>query len=333
MRWVLIAALAILLTGCQSLAYYTQAIGGHFKVLARARPVADWLADPATAPELRERLEKARRIREFASERLALPQNASYLSYAELDRSYVVWNVFAAPRFSVEPKKECFPFTGCVSYRGFYAEADARRHADKLRAEGYDVYVGGVRAYSTLGWFDDPLLSTFIRVPDTELARLVFHELAHQVVYVRGDTTFNESFAVAVEEAGVRQWLEHEGRAAELEAFRVTQSRKREFAARVAETRERLELVYRTSLSPEAMLEQKRGEWTRLRTSYPALPEEPNNAFLASVAVYTELVPAFERLLAESGSLGAFYARVKELSRDASQREAFVTKAGYRRPS
>ena len=333
MKWIVIAAAALALGGCQSIAYYTQAIGGHLKVLARARPVSDWLADPATSPELRERLEAARRIREFASQRLKLPENASYLSYAELDRSYVVWNVFAAPRFSVEPKKECFPFTGCVSYRGFYAEEDARRHADKLRAEGYDVHVGGVRAYSTLGWFDDPLLSTFICVPDTELARLVFHELAHQVVYVRGDTTFNESFAVAVEEAGVKEWLEHQGRAAELDAFRVTQSRKREFAARVARTRERLQLVYRMQISPEAMLEQKRGEWTRLRTSYPGLPEEANNAFLASVAVYTELVPAFEALLAESGSLEAFYTRVKSLSRDAAQREAFLTKAGYRRSS
>ena len=333
MKWIVIAAAALALGGCQSIAYYTQAIGGHLKVLARARPVSDWLADPATSPELRERLDAARRIREFASQRLKLPENASYLSYAELDRSYVVWNVFAAPRFSVEPKKECFPFTGCVSYRGFYAEEDARRHADKLRAEGYDVHVGGVRAYSTLGWFDDPLLSTFIRVPDTELARLVFHELAHQVVYVRGDTTFNESFAVAVEEAGVKEWLEHQGRAAELDAFRVTQSRKREFAARVARTRERLQLVYRMQISPEAMLEQKRGEWTRLRTSYPGLPEEANNAFLASVAVYTELVPAFEALLAESGSLEAFYTRVKSLSRDAAQREAFLTKAGYRRSS
>lgn len=331
--WVGAVVLIALAAGCQSLAYYTQAIGGHLKVMASARPVSDLLADPGTAPELRERLDLARRIRAFATEHLKLPDNNSYLTYAELNRPYVVWNVFAAPRFSVEPKKECFPFTGCVSYRGFYAESDARGHADKLREEGYDVYVGGVRAYSTLGWFDDPLLSTFIRVPDTELARLVFHELAHQLVYVRGDTTFNESFAVAVEEEGVRQWLEHERRGAELDAFRAGQTRKREFAVRVSQTRERLALIYRMDLSDEAMLEQKRGEWARLRMNYPGLPEEPNNALLLSVALYTELVPAFENLLAESGSLEAFYARVKGLSRDASRRDAFVTKSGYRRSS
>jgi predicted aminopeptidase len=283
-------------------------------VMAKARPLDEWLADPATAPELKQRLETARRIREFASKNLKLPENNSYLAYAELNRSYVVWNVFAAPQFSVEPKKECFPFTGCVSYRGFYSEDEARRHAAKLREAGYDVYVGGVPAYSTLGWFDDPLLSTFIRYPDTQLARLVFHELAHQVVYAKDDTTFNESFAVTVEEEGVRQWLEAEGRSGELALFRAAQVRKREFGARVSEARERLAGIYRMDLSREALLEHKRGEWERLRAAYPAMPAEANNAFLASIAVYTDLVPAFERLLAESGSLESFYQRVKKLA-------------------
>jgi predicted aminopeptidase len=317
-RWLvallLVVPLLLPVGGCQSLAYYSQAIGGHLKVLAQARPVEDWLADPATPPDLKERLQTARRIREFASRNLGLPDNRSYLAYADLDRPYVVWNVFAAPELSVEPKAECFPFTGCVSYRGFYSEADARRHADKLRAEGYDVYLGGVPAYSTLGWSDDPLLSTFIRYSDVQLARLIFHELAHQVVYAKNDTTFNESFAVAVEEEGVRRWLEAEGRSGELTAFRASQARKRELADRVTQARERLALAYRGSLSREQMLEQKRGEWERLRTSYPGIPAEPNNAFLASIAVYTELVPAFERLLAESGSLETFYRRVKDLA-------------------
>jgi predicted aminopeptidase len=316
--WVLAVLVVGLIAGCQSLAYYRQAIGGHLDVLSKARPVEDWLADPSTPPELKERLQTARRIRQFASTNLKLPENNSYLAYADLERPYVVWNVFAAPEFSVEPKAECFPFTGCVSYRGFYSEEDARRHAEKLRKAGYDVYVGGVPAYSTLGWSDDPLLSTFIRYSDAQLARLVFHELAHQVVYAKNDTTFNESFAVAVEEEGVRRWLEQESRAsdrsAELAAFRAGQARKRELAERVSQARERLALVYRSNLSREAMLEQKRGEWDRLRTSYPTLPAEPNNAFLASIAVYTELVPAFERLLAESGSLENFYKRVKELA-------------------
>jgi predicted aminopeptidase len=322
-----------LAAGCQSLAYYTQAIGGHFSVVAKARPVSDWLADPATPPELKARLETARRIREFASKNLALPDNGSYLSYADIERPYVVWNVFAAPELSVEPKLECFPFAGCVSYRGFYSEDDARRHAERLRAEGYDVYVGGVPAYSTLGWTDDPLLSTFIRDSDAQLARLVFHELAHQVVYARGDTTFNESFAVTVEEQGVRRWLEAENRSGELAAFSSAQARKRDLAERVSQARERLEAVYASDLARERKLEHKRAEWQRLRAAYPALPAEPNNAFLASIAVYTELVPAFERLLAESGSFEAFYRQVKELARDPGARSVFFTTAGYRRSS
>jgi predicted aminopeptidase len=312
---LLLAGLALfLIVGCQSLAYYTQAIFGHSKVMAKARPLDEVIADPATDGELKQRLETARRIREFASKNLKLPENNSYLAYAELNRSYVVWNVFAAPEFSVEPKKECFPFTGCVSYRGFYSEDEARRHAAKLREAGYDVYVGGVPAYSTLGWFDDPLLSTFIRYPDAQLARLVFHELAHQVVYAKDDTTFNESFAVTVEEEGVKRWLETEGRAGELATFRAAQTRKREFAARVSDARERLAAVYRMDLPREALLEHKRGEWERLRAAYPGIPADANNAFLASIAVYTELVPAFERLLAESGSLENFYRRVKKLA-------------------
>ena len=335
MKWRLVAAVSAvaLVVGCQSLSYYTQAIGGHLKVMANARPIDDWLADPATDAQLRERLETARRIRAFASKQLGLPDNGSYLAYADLNRPAVVWNVFAASAFSVEPKAECFPFTGCVSYRGFYSEAEARRHADKLRQDGYDVYVGGVPAYSTLGWFDDPLLSTFIRYPDAQLARLVFHELSHQLVYAKGDTTFNESFAVTVEQEGVRRWLAAEGRTGELAEFRATQERRREFAQRVKQTRERLALVYGSSLPSEAMLEQKRGEWQRLRQSYPGIPAEPNNAFLASIAAYTELVPAFEQLLAESGSLEAFYRRVKALATKRAEREAFVRKSGYRPPS
>ena len=311
------ALLALALcSGCESLSYYSQAIGGHLHVMAAARPVGDWLADPATPDDLRARLETAQRIRQFASKSLGLPDNGSYTAYAELGRPFVVWNVFAAPEFSVEPKQDCFPFTGCVAYRGFFSEAAARRHAETLKREGFDPHVGGVLAYSTLGWFDDPLLSTFIRYPEAQVARLVFHELAHQLVYAKGDTPFNESFAVVVEEEGVRRWLEARGRTTELVAFRAAQARKREFAARVKAARERLAAVYRTNLSPEEMREHKRGEFERLRAEFPAVvPREPSNAFLASVALYNDLVPGFERLLAQSGgSLEKFYARARELA-------------------
>ena len=319
---ILVLAAVLLLSGCETISYYRQAIGGHLDVMVAARPLRDWLSDPNTPPELRGRLETAQRIREFASRGLGLPDNGSYRSYAELGRAFVVWNVFTAPELSVEPRLECFPFAGCVSYRGFFSEEAARRHAARLRAEGHDVHVGGVPAYSTLGWLDDPLLSTFIRFPDWQVARLVFHELAHQLAYAKGDTTFNESFAVVVEEEGVRRWLAAESRPADQERFRAAQARRREFAARVKESRERLAVIYRSGLPREAMLEQKRGEFDRLRASYPQIvPAEPNNAFLVSVALYNELVPAFERLLAKSGSLENFYSRVRELAKaDKSER-------------
>ncbi len=316
-RRLALAALlaAVALAGCESISYYGQAIGGQLSLFSRTRPVEDWLADPATAPELRARLLKARGIREFASRSLGLPDNGSYHAYAQLDRPFVVWNVYAASEFSVDAKQECFPFAGCVSYRGFFSEPDARRHAENLRKQGYDVYVGGVVAYSTLGWFDDPLLSTFIGFSDTQLARLVFHELAHQKVYAKNDTGFNESFAVTVEEEGVRRWLDAEGRGVELAAFRAAQQRRRDFAARVKQTRERLASIYAAGGTKQALQEHKRGEFDRLRADYPGVvPAEPNNAFLVSIALYTEMVPAFERLLAAcNGDLGEFYRRASSI--------------------
>jgi len=315
MKKIVVVAAALLLAGCETISYYAQAIGGHLNVLSAARPLDAWLADPATTPELRGRLEMARRIREFASRELALPANASYASYADVQRPYVVWNVYAAAEFAVEAKRECFPFTGCVSYRGFFSEAEARRHAERLRREGNDVYVGGVPAYSTLGWFDDPLLSTFIGYTDSQLARLVFHELAHQVVYAKDDTTFNESFAVVVEEEGVRRWLEAESRGPELATFRAAQVRKRRLAAQVEDARQRLKAVYSSNVSVEEKRRAKADEFARLRAEFGAIvPAEPNNAFLVSISVYTQLVPAFEQLLARSGSLEKFYARVRELA-------------------
>ncbi|MFL6564268.1 MAG: aminopeptidase [Burkholderiales bacterium] len=317
MRAALLAA-ALLLSGCESMQYYAQAIGGQLSIMRAARPVETWLADPDTPQDLRGRLALAREIREFAARELALPRNGSYESYAALGRPYVAWNVYAAPAFSTEAKQECFPLVGCVSYRGFFAEADARQHAEKLRLAGNDVYIGAVPAYSTLGWFDDPLLSTFIRFPDAQLARLLFHELAHQVAYARDDTAFNESFAVSVEEEGVRRWLRAQGREKEIAAFSAAQSRRRELAARVEAARKRLEAVYKSDVPEAEKRRVKAREFEALRADFGnVVPAEPTNAFLVSIAVYTELVPAFERLLAESGGdLGAFYKRVKDLARE-----------------
>ena len=322
----LLAALA--LAGCETLSYYAQAVGGQMSLIALARPVEKLIADPVTPPELRARLALARSIRDFAAQELSLPDNASYRSYAELDRPYAVWNVVAAPEFSLEPVQSCFPVAGCVDYRGFFSRDDAVRHAARLLAEGYDVHMVGVPAYSTLWRFDDPLLSTFIGYGDAELARLIFHELAHQRVYVRDDSTFNESFAATVEREGVRRWLAASGRAALLRGFLEAQRRTAEFAALLGQARARLEALYRLRIAPEAMRERKRAELDALRAKLPKSGAdgdsprlEPNNALLASFATYTQLVPAFEKLLAEeNGDLARFYARVERYA--ASERSS-----------
>jgi len=310
MRAFCLALSALVLSGCETLAYYGQAAGGHLALMARARPVVEVDADPA----LRERLKTAVAIRDFASRELQLPDNGSYRSYADLGRPYAVWTVVAAPEFSLEPLQSCFLFAGCVSYRGYYDRAAAERYATELRAAGNDVVVYGVPAYSTLGWFDDPLLSTFIGYPDADLARLIFHELAHRLLYVKNDTTFNESFAVAVEREGLRRWLAAQGREA---------APARSPAPQIAEVRARLEALYRTRLAPQAMRERKRAELEALRPVMARMPafegQEPSNAFLASYATYTELLPAFETLLAEAnGDLPAFYALARQFASERS---------------
>ena len=316
---IIVSLLApFLLGGCETLAYYAQAINGQLTLMAQAQPVAAVLADPATPRALRDRLELARSIRDYASSDLKLPDNGSYRRYADIGRPYVVWNVVAVPEFSIEPLESCFPVAGCVPYRGFFAREDAERHAGQLRAAGNDVNVRGVAAYSTLGRFDDPLLSTFIRYPDAELARLIFHELAHQRLYVKGDSTFNESFAVAVEHAGVRRWLAATGRSAGLKVFFEGRETSKKFFEELAQARTRLTALYGMPLPPAVMRERKRAEFAALQIAMEANSKfryaDPNNALLASFATYTQLVPAFEKLLAEEGGdLERFYAKVKKL--------------------
>jgi len=323
MRTFCLGLSALALSGCETLSYYGQAVGGHLALVGSAQPVAQVLADPAAAPALKEQLQVAGEIRDFATSELGLPDNGSYRSYAALGRPYAVWNVVAAPEFSLKPVQSCFPIAGCVAYRGFYDQAAAQRHAAGLRDAGNDVVVYGVPAYSTLGWFDDPLLSTFIGYPQADLARLLFHELAHQLLYVKGDATFNESFAVALEREGVRRWLAAGGRDAERVRFREREERRREFAARVEAVRGRLEALYRMQLAPQAMRERKREELETLRPLVAAVPalagQEPNNALLAAYATYTDLVPVFEGFLAQAqGDLPAFYARAKQFASERS---------------
>ena len=323
------AAAAALLSGCDTLGYYAQALRGQAEMWQAARPIGEVMADPGVPQALKERLERAVQIREFASRELALPDNSSYRGYADLKRPYVVWNVFAAEPLSIKPRQWCFPIAGCVAYKGFFSRADAEAFAAELKRGGDDVFVGGVPAYSTLGYLDDPVLNTFIHYPYAELARLIFHELAHQVVYVRGDTAFNESFAVAVEREGVRRWMQRRGAAGELESFRRAQHRRSAFYAITAKYRQRLEELYASGLPAEQMLDRKKTVFAELAVEYGALKESwggfagydpwlgssANNASLASVAVYTHLVPAFQALLeAADNDLPRFYAEVKRLA-------------------
>jgi predicted aminopeptidase len=223
------ATAAGLLASCSTLNYYSQAAQGQFELLSDARPIDDWIADPGTSSKLRLRLETARQIRHYAVAEMALPDNKSYKNYADVKRKYVLWNVVATPELSLKPLQWCFPVAGCVDYRGYYNKGAAEDYANQLRADGNDVEIGGVAAYSTLGWFNDPLISTFINYPDGELARMIFHELAHQVVYVPGDSQFNESFASTVEEVGVEQWLERFGSQPMRDSYARYRGRKKDF--------------------------------------------------------------------------------------------------------
>ena len=322
---------AWLLCACTTIDYYAQAVSGQLALLHRARPIAERLEEPALPQGLKRRLERVLVIRDFASRELGLPDNGSYRAYADLERPFVVWNVFAAPEFSLQPEQSCFPVAGCVTYRGWFAQADAERHAGALRERGFDVYVGGVPAYSTLGWFNDPVLNTFVNYPETELARLLFHELAHQQFYLGGDTRFNESFAVAVEHEGVQRWLRREGTPGQLQQYESFQSRRREFIALVLAYRTRLEALYRQNIAVADMRRRKAETLVAMRADYEALKaspawggfagydrfftQNPNNAQLASVAVYSELVPGFQALLqGQGGDLPNFYKAVRDLA-------------------
>ncbi len=329
-RLLAAAACAVFVSGCETLAYYTQAVGGQLAITTRARPVDMVMVDPATPVDLRARLRMALEIRDFASRELGLPDDGSYRQYLDLGRAFVVWNLFATPEFSTKPAESCFPVTGCVSYRGYFAEANAIAYADRMRAKGYDVQVSGIPAYSTLGWFDDPLLSSFIRYPESELARLVFHELAHHIVYVSGDTVFNESFAVSVERAGVRRWLAAHHNDKDLAIFLAVRERQREFIALIEAAKTRLDRVYDSGLADAPMREAKRAGFEELKREYAALKASwggfagydriigtaPGNALLASITAYSKFVPGFEKMIeAEGGDLPRFYAAVKKVAK------------------
>ena len=331
-RTVLLAGAAIIAAGmsggCAQLGYYMQAAQGQYSLMAQARPIDDWLSDPATGAKLKTKLARVKEIRRFAAAELGLPDNGSYKFYADLKRPFVLWNVVAAPALSLEPAKWCFPIAGCVNYRGYYSKEAAQAFAADLRREGLDVQIGGVPAYSTLGWFDDPVLSTFIQYPDGELARLVFHELAHQVAYAKDDSQFNESFAVAVEEVGVERWMARFGDEKMRRAYRDYEARKKDFLALLMKYRTALKANYDSSSADADKLRVKAELFQSLKDEYQVLKEnwggyagydrwfaEPlSNAHLASIATYHDFVPGFRALLLQEKSLPGFYAAVRRMA-------------------
>jgi len=324
--------------------YYAQAVHGQFALLAAAKPIPDWLEDPATSSDLKLRLERAQRIRAFATRELGLPDNRSYTSYADLKRPAAVWNVFAAPELSLQLKTWCYPLFGCAGYRGYFHLEDAEELAAKLRGEGYEVDVAAVPAYSTLGWFNDPILNTFINQGEGELARLIFHELAHQVVYAKDDTSFNESFATTVERVGVDRWMAAEGTPESRAAYERQQQRRADFLALLLAHRDLLLANYARPISDDEKRAHKREIFADLQTAYAKVKAERwggwggydrffaqslNNAHLASIAAYNDLVPNFEALLrAEGNDLPRFYLKVKKLAgEDKEQRHRDLQQA------
>ncbi len=316
------------------MAYYAQSVNGHLDLVQRARPVSQWMGDAQTDAKLKQRLALSQEIRDYAVTELALPDNASYRRYADLQRPAAVWNVVAAPELSLTLESWCFPVVGCVSYRGYFDVAAAERYAVELRARGLEVAVYGVPAYSTLGKlpFDalaDPLLNTFINYPQGELARLMFHELAHQVVYAADDTVFNESFATAVERIGGSRWMSADQRGSARDEYLRFDQRRVQFRALIQSYRERLRALYASTASDSdkrsakaAVMAQMRIDHEQLKTEswdgfagYDAWFARANNASFGVLAAYSDLVPAFERLFERQGrDFPRFYDEVRRLA-------------------
>ena len=344
----LVVAVACLTSGCSTIGYYAQSVSGHLALVNSAKPVEDWLADPKTGPALRERLLLSQRIRDFAVTELKEPDNASYRRYADLHRSAAVWNVVAAPELSLTLKTWCFVVVGCVGYRGYYERADADAFAAEQQAAGLETSVYGVPAYSTLGALPgerlaDPLLNTFIYYPEGELARLIFHELAHQIAYAKGDTEFNESFATAVERIGGERWLRLHASEQARDEYQRFDARRRDFRALTGRYRGELDALYRSDTPDAEKRTRKTALYAAMRADYERLKRErwggfsgydgwfarANNASLGVLAAYNELVPAFLKLFEREGDdFTRFYAEVRRLAvlRDSQERRAALAR-------
>lgn len=319
-----------LLSGCANMGYYAQSVNGQLDLLGKQRPIEEILASPDTTPGLRRKLGLVIEARSFATQRLGLPDNGSYLSYADLDRPYAVWVVVATPELSVQPRRWCFLLAGCFDYRGYFSEQRAADFADRLKTQGYDTAVRGGIAYSTLGWFADPVLNTMLRRSPEEIAAVLFHELAHQLLYVKDDTAFNEAFAVLVEREGVRRWLRWKGDESGYRRYARDALREDQLVRMLSGYRDRLSGVFADDSSDGAKRRAKAQIYRDLQTSYERLKERwggydgfdewmsgpINNADLAFVSTYWELVDGFELLLQRAGGdLPTFYGLARDISR------------------
>ena len=333
----------LMICGCETARYYGQAIRGQYSILEKRQPISEIIADPNSPESLRQRLAYILTVRQFAESDLRLPVKNNYLTYVELEQPYVVWNVFAAPEFSLTPKTWCYPIVGCAAYRGYFAETDAQKYAGGLNAKGFDVYVAGVTAYSTLGWFDDPVLSTFIQNSKVRSAALIFHELAHRVLYIKGDTDFNESFATAVEQEGVQRWLAASQTPLVFRDYLKRYNRHQDFIRLVLQYRRMLDSVYQSDSSDVAKREKKAALIKDLQYKFDLLKSGDsdlsayddwmkyslNNAKIASVSAYHDYVPAFHKMLAQNrGDLEQFYRACRKLAQT-SQDERHQILRGY----
>lgn len=350
LQTLLLLLSAWLFSGCQTASFYRQAIAGQCHILTHQEPIDRLIADPRTDPTLKAQLSDVLKIREFAGRELHLPTDSHYLKYVDLHRPYVVWDVYAAPELSLEPKTWWFPIIGHASYRGYFSENGARKYADVLRRKGLDVFVGGVETYSTLGWFRDPILNTFVDEPDADLAEIIFHELGHQRLFIADDTDFNEAFATAVSEEGVRRWCQYQNRPEAFERYWRQHEQQNEFNRLVLDAVDKLEKVYGDpALSDEAKRVRKKELIEQLRAGHEALKakwggksayeawfkKDVNNAKLSTVATYYELVPSFHALLQASGNdLERFYSAVKAISKlpEDKRRDALKKAAGTASP-
>lgn len=328
-RSLILIALPLLLSGCVELGYYLQCAAGQLEIMRLSRPLPTVIGDPQTPSETRRKLRKVQAMRAFAVTELGLPEGKSYRHYADLDRPYALWNLVAAPEFSLEPKQWCFPIAGCVNYKGYFKVESARSLADKLRANNYDVDLYGVQAYSTLNWFADPILNTFIDSSETRLAGLLFHEMAHQLIYVEDDSSFNEAFAMSVQNAGVMRWFRQQGDSAQWQRFQQSQRQQNLFHNFLSSTRQQLKNLYQQDL-PVASLRTAKQEiignalerYHRLRRSGQLdarfenwMQRGLNNARLSGIATYRKLLPGFQALLQQTeGNLELYFRRVRELA-------------------